>query len=595
MSFRALVVALLVLAGSFAARPVVAQFPSTTGDQTPAGSTVRGKVRYSDTGNPVRRADVRLLRLEGEALQRSGTTNRKGEFVFENVPAGRYFAIVESPNLVSPVLSRSWDDLWNDWLRGEVAFGCAEVVVSSGGAPAITILAQRGGAITGRIIDAQGSPIPDAEMLIYAVRDDKVDPEEITYRIGVRTKTDDRGYYRIGGLLGGTYVVRVNDSKLNLPERTTEFSSYIDGSFVAAYYPDVRSLAEATPVEVVTGQGTSGIDIRFRDEQTHRVSGRIVFGPNSLPLQGVYFRLFRKDEEPLSTEEAESPTPLYDNQGDWSVSELVDGDYVALVRTTGQTQVAHPNGDRTPVNIIPKRFDLSIRGADVSGLTIEMEEAAVLRGKVNFIGARPEDVDIRLEAVPKWVIDGGIGRGDAEWISSVADIGYDGTFAFGELRADDYYLRLKENDRYQFALTRVTLNRKELTGKPLAVSTAQPTNIEITLTAAAATVTAIAHRAANDQTPLGDVLFFIVPAAPAERRLLDHQLLYRADPQGRIAVRFRPGEYLVTAARRQPGRPLNFDEDFWLRNAARLQHIKIESSDRTKTISVTLEAAQPTK
>lgn len=64
-------------------------------------STVKGRVVFDDTNRPVRRAPITLVQLP-ERGQFSTATDREGKFVIEDMPAGVYFAFVDSPGIIAP-------------------------------------------------------------------------------------------------------------------------------------------------------------------------------------------------------------------------------------------------------------------------------------------------------------------------------------------------------------------------------------------------------------------------------------------------------------------------------------------------------------
>ena len=65
------------------------------------GSTVRGTAVYSDTGRPLRHARVRLY-AKGSKWQTDAGTDLRGNFEFENVPAGKYLLVLGAPGLILP-------------------------------------------------------------------------------------------------------------------------------------------------------------------------------------------------------------------------------------------------------------------------------------------------------------------------------------------------------------------------------------------------------------------------------------------------------------------------------------------------------------
>ena len=71
---------------------------------------MRGRVTFADTGKPVKRAVVTLLSdLNHPALMRT-LTDRRGEFRFGGVPAGKYLVAADAPGVLSRASGFSFRD-----------------------------------------------------------------------------------------------------------------------------------------------------------------------------------------------------------------------------------------------------------------------------------------------------------------------------------------------------------------------------------------------------------------------------------------------------------------------------------------------------
>lgn len=136
------------------------------------------------TGYPLSRSLVRLEPLPGSPIgvrtlqTRSG---RSGQFQFISVPAGQYRVTATRtayfPAASARPLSLAGDD-----------------------APFVELRAHRVGAITGTVLDENGIGIPGASVVAYAAR--------LPLRVAATAKADDRGIFRIAGLMPGKFWVR---------------------------------------------------------------------------------------------------------------------------------------------------------------------------------------------------------------------------------------------------------------------------------------------------------------------------------------------------------------------------------------------------
>ena len=107
------------------------------------------------------------------------------------------------------------------------------------------------GAIDGRVLDDCYEPIANAEVVVLKPG---ATPDE-GIPVGVPATTNELGQFRIAGLPPGNYFVRA--TSLTAP-------SDDQMRYGTAYYPaTTRTLREALPVVVATGETASGITINL--------------------------------------------------------------------------------------------------------------------------------------------------------------------------------------------------------------------------------------------------------------------------------------------------------------------------------------------
>src|SRR5215475_4761212 len=135
----------------------------------------------------------------------------------------------------------------------------------------VTITMIKGGAITGRVTNAIGEPLISVQVNTMMTRDAEGNPVRGG---GGRTRfTDDRGVYRIYGLQPGTYVVFTRSS--------------FSGPYPSPYDLDTPTFhpsstrETATEVAVNSGGEVIGVDIRYRGDTGHVISGTVTGGGGS--------------------------------------------------------------------------------------------------------------------------------------------------------------------------------------------------------------------------------------------------------------------------------------------------------------------------
>ncbi|MFN7945632.1 MAG: carboxypeptidase-like regulatory domain-containing protein [Blastocatellia bacterium] len=235
---------------------------------------------------------------------------------------------------------------------------------------AVTLTMVKGGVITGKVMNAAGEPLTG--LSVSAIRIGNVDGEAdalpVAGGFNRNWRTDDQGVYRIYGLVPGSYIVQAGGRGGFGPNFPSEFSEN-----APTYYPSsVRDTAVS--VTVRAAEEVRGIDIRWRGEKGHAVSGKAVvkaeagngFGGVQISLSSaisgaVIATTFQMDRGP--------------GRG-FAFYGVPDGDYEITARSGGFSAT-----DNDSVSL-PRRF--SLRGNDVSGLELTLAPLASISGKVTI-------------------------------------------------------------------------------------------------------------------------------------------------------------------------------------------------------------------
>src|SRR5262245_28584368 len=141
----------------------------------------------------------------------------------------------------------------------------------------VTITMIKGGAITGRVTNAIGEPLISVQVNPMMTRDAEGNP--VRGGGGRSRFTDDRGVYRIYGLQPGTYVVFTRSSFSGPYPTPYDLDS-------PTFHPS-SARETATEVTVTSGGEVSGVDIRYRGDTGHVISGTVTGGGGSSSLYAV--------------------------------------------------------------------------------------------------------------------------------------------------------------------------------------------------------------------------------------------------------------------------------------------------------------------
>ena len=128
---------------------VGAQQPSA---QDRRGGRVGGSVRSITTGMPIPSAVVTLSSLGRKRISKTVATGTEGEFMFARLPPGGYAVRVSKTG---------YRTAHGERLRVRISHG--------GSAPVLAINLWPNGAVSGRVLDTEGEPVPEAEVRVYRV------------------------------------------------------------------------------------------------------------------------------------------------------------------------------------------------------------------------------------------------------------------------------------------------------------------------------------------------------------------------------------------------------------------------------------------
>jgi uncharacterized GH25 family protein len=344
-----LVIAVLTLPLLFSS--AFAQDKPTEPPPKPKGS-IKGKV-MSDDGQPLAGANVNLNAAGNDGMGgwRQIQTDDEGNFVADglapasyNVHAGAYaYVMAQQP------LEQKYHRL------GDV----------------VNFTLVKGGVITGRITNALGEPVIAAAIRVEKVADSegRKTPGDAWY--GMQRKTDDRGIYRVYGLPAGRYIISVGGKG---PYRSGPQMSY--ESDVPTYHP-ASSREGATEVRVSEGEEVRGIDIRYRSEKGHSISGRVSGAPsdNSITRGGIQVELSHYPSHAIAMTSFVQAT---DANKAFEFFTVPDGEYELRASASGDWQ--DENRDR----YLSPRKRLTVKGGNVTGVELRLLALAAVQGKVEW-------------------------------------------------------------------------------------------------------------------------------------------------------------------------------------------------------------------
>jgi len=346
--------------------------------QPEAGASIGGRVTL--LGKPVPGAVV-LMRAwppTGAIQEITGKTDANGHYQITNLPPGRYLVRVRALSMVEET----------DRYRAEIALDRGETREN------IDFTLIRGGAITGRVSDANGRPIVEELISVIALSPNN---HHAYYRESQSMFTDDRGVYRVYGLPSGRYKVSVGAGAGSLYHRLDQGQSY----YPQTYHPGVTDESKAGVVELAEGGEVSRVDIVVGGRaRSFEASGRIIDAETEKPQPGINWGF---GGNAMSTFGKKS-----DEKGGFKITGLMPGRYSVFAGCEG--------------DFYSDKVDFEVTDHDVTGLEIRRKRGASISGKVVVDGVSEPAVLSKLREVS--LSAGTVGSG----------IDPDGTYYFCGLR-----------------------------------------------------------------------------------------------------------------------------------------------------------------
>lgn len=335
-----LIIAFLALVS---ATSIVAQSPTDEPQTPPTTGSITGQI-LTETGQPLAGASVFVRAYGGTGQGRATTTDAEGNFQVSGLDPLTYMVFASfSAHFTAP---RDPDSTQAPYYRiGD----------------SVRLQLMKGGVITGLVSTAAGDPVVGVRVQAYMIRDHNGQPIRYGGTVRVQT-TDDRGVYRIYGLGAGTYVVAAGGGR-----NSSGFNSHPYDTDTPTYAPS-STRDTAIEVNVNAGGEASGVDIRYRGEQGHIISGSAL-DPTATVPSGFTVYL-----SPISKGVSQWSQPSYQAPGiqGFSFYGVADGDYDVIAQTYSVSGEAALSEIRR----------VTVRDADITGIELAVKQLGAVLGHI---------------------------------------------------------------------------------------------------------------------------------------------------------------------------------------------------------------------
>jgi Carboxypeptidase regulatory-like domain len=366
---------------------------------------ILGRVVSTDTGGPLRRAQVRLT--APEIGVKTALTDAEGRFEFRELPAGRFTLNASKSGYVSVQYGQT-----RPFEQGRPIELADKQVLDK-----TDVAMPRGGVISGRIVDEFGDPLPDA--LVSAMRQTWSNGRRRLLPTGRTSQTNDLGQFRMYGLPPGEYYISASlrntdimimDAALLGGPSSGASGSTPSSGYAPTYFPGTTTAANAQRVPVAVGQEAQNTDFALAPVRLAKITGTVMTSDGK-PLEGGMVTAMptgRSGEVGLALMGGANGRTSRD--GNFSIPSVAPGEYTLTVRSVriitsdgGDTMMFRatiggggsdgPDSETASVPVV-------VSGEDLSNVVIVTSKGATASGKITFEGgAPPASNGVRITSV----------------------------------------------------------------------------------------------------------------------------------------------------------------------------------------------------
>jgi carboxypeptidase family protein len=513
---RVIGTAIVALLGSGAAAqpakpPAQPAPPPQTSATVPATARITGVVKSATDDTPIGRARVSAV-ADGLPEPRVTLSEPDGRYVLTDLPAGSYTISVTRTGYAPQTHS-----------TGRNITPTPVVLSNAQRAANIDFALVPGGYISGRILDEDGSPFAGAVVDALVTRSEN--GTDTLFSVS-SSQTDDRGEFRLFGLVPGNYYVSASDPAfraVSTPKGVVHYSP--------TYFPGVPFADQARAVVVTGTSEPPRVEFRLKLVPPARVTGQLV-PSDGRQLFSAAIIMSPVGGEGVPMVPPEDPKLLPD--GHFNFGQVVPGHY--QIRARGQTD---------PVGAaLFAVFTLTVLGGDIDGIQMMLRPGAVLDGRLVVESKRgmkpPPFPSIRVRAP---FVDGN-SFGDA----LTGSVQLDGTFALRGLMKGAHQLVL-DGLQPPWVLKSVLFHGTDITDQPLdVIEREQFRDVRVTITDATSEVTGTVQNARN--LPVANTGVLVFSRVPLFWLRTNRRMRVAfTDREGKFTIPGLPaGEYLAVAS-----------------------------------------------
>jgi hypothetical protein len=493
---------------------------------------LQGQVLADANGLPLRRVQVILTPLQAGKPSIGTQTNDQGTFLLRDIEPGGYQLSAQRDGYLTTTTFR----------QGAARMPPRFTLSRGESVTNLTFRLRPWAVISGRVRFEDGDPAVSVPIELY--RQYHLRGRRGFTRVGGGV-TDDRGEYRVHGLVPGAYFVAANfqgdqtgPNVQDQPRIDTNGREVPVPSYTTTFFPNTMKLSEASPIRLREGDDLTGIDIYLRPVERVKLAGRITDGIAGTTLTAATITLERLDSGNTGT----LPVPInltFDRQQRFHIDNVAPGSYQLWVNASAENQ------------ILMGRSALLVTNDNIEDLELVVIPARPWEGQVvNRDGTPlPRNFDPRVVLEPR-----------SERGAAIYPQPQNGRFelALAPYETYDVFINnLPEN----FYISEVRAGGADVRAAGLSTSMASNLPFQIVLDSRGGSIAGAVNGNSNSFTepPWSGATVALIPDPPRDR-LQDYRETF-ADQYGEFHLNgIAPGRYILTAWFDEPTCDV-YDED----------------------------------
>jgi len=467
-----------------------------------------------------------------EHEQFEATTDETGDFKIEGLEPGLYVVQLQRSGYVA---DRKMD-------RGRTTIK----VVAGQDTKDVVFYMLAAGAITGKIVDADGDPLRDVDVMATvstggARRGDQTQSG--------RGATNDLGEYRIADLPPGKYIVRATPPKNEAPPPGQNEKDITNGRvvYVTTYFPGTLDERQAIVIEVPAG-GTATANFGVQTSHAYRVSGTVMgLSAQPIPPENSSSHIFAMmvgqgiGQLLLIGNNGQSEGQGLDKDGKFEFPNVLPGTYRAQVIVLS----GFSNGQTPSIKMQTISTPIEVNGSDVVGLQLQVDRGGDVSGRFRTEGDEKIDwkqLSVSLLKVPE-------GEEDTEFgivgQAGILTLNEDGSFEIKDAPGGNFQLAVgAQSEKFRDYYTKsVLLGGREVVDAGFAVNPGTSLDVLVSAKGAGIEGTVVDR----EGKPVDGATVVTVPSSGKLERPDAYQF-GRTEEGGHFLLRgMNPGGFLVLA------------------------------------------------